>query len=129
MENDVVTNWKSHLQSSNVVIQLYVLKDIVSALNKASKNKKLLSKIINSDIGHFLSELMLYHRRISTNVVIKIASHLSETTEFYKDDFFRYIRSGFRLINSFPKTNTKCDLEELRYKRNIITFNTVLLKR
>lgn len=131
MKLEALSQWKNDIQSRDKSVQLDTLEEIVHQINNLNlKCKNNYIKLINSDLNYFLSEMLIYQHRASTSLVIKIICHLSETREFFKNDFFRCIRSSLRLINSF---STDCvsdnSLEEAHYKRDILTFNTIILKR
>ena len=128
MEDGILSQWKSDVQSKDKSVQIGTLKEMVEEVNEMNEIKYV--KFINSDLNYFLSEMLIYQHRVSTSLVIKIICHLSEVQEFFKNDFFRYIRSSLRLINSF---STDCvsdnSIEEAYYKKNILAFNTIILKR
>ena len=87
-------------------------------------------KLINSDLNYFLSEMLIYQHKASTGLVIMIMSHQSEVPEFFKNDFFRCIKPSLRLINSISKDcASDDDAEEAYYKKNILAFNTIILRR
>lgn len=131
MKLEDLSQWKENIQSRNKSVQLDALAEIVHQINNLNmKCKKDYVKLINSDINYFLSEILIYQHKASTSLVIKIICHLSEAQEFFKNDFFRFIRSSLRLINSFSSdcVSDNC-LEEAHYKRDILVFNTIILKR
>ncbi|CAG9809154.1 unnamed protein product [Chironomus riparius] len=128
MEEGILSQWKCDVQSKDKSVQIDRLKDIVTELHEW--NEKDYVKVINSDLSYFLSEMLIYQHRISSSLVIKIICHLSEVKEFFKNDFFRCIRSSLRLINSFsPDCVSDNSLEEAHYKKNILAFNTIMLQR
>jgi len=129
MKDQILSQWKDHIQSKDKAVQIETLEEIARQLNELN-DKKSYIKFINSDLNYFLSELLIYQHRASTGLVIKILCHLSEVQEFFKNDFFRCIRSSLRLINSFSMDCVSdYSLEEAHYKRNILAFNTVMLRR
>ena len=83
--------------------------------------------LINSDIVHFLQENINYREKTSTILIIKIVCHLSETTDFFKNDFFRMLKGFSRVINSFPIS--ACNKEHEKYHQDIFTCLSILVKR
>jgi hypothetical protein len=129
MKEQILSQWKEDIQSKDKSVQIETLEDIARQLNELNDKKNYI-KFINSDLNYFLSELLIYQHRAPTCLVIKVLCHLSEVPEFFKNDFFRCLRSSLRLINSFS-TDCVSDhcLEEAYYKRNILALNTLILKR
>lgn len=126
MEKDIIVQWKNQLQSKLKREQLTALQEIGNSLAGSQENKEVyILQLINCDLSYFLSEILIYKLRLSTNLVIKIVCHLSEVPGFFKNDFFRYTRSFLRLLNSFPQNSP----EDVLYQQSILHMNIIVLRR
>lgn len=83
--------------------------------------------LINSDICVFLSEIMNLQDRTAMSLVNKIVCHLSESGNFFKNDFFRILKSYTRVINSLPQSTASEETE--KFHEDIFMFVNILIKR
>lgn len=123
-----LTRWKIQLESSDKTMQSVALTEIVELIINADEEniESIYKLLINSDICHFLSEVLIYSYKQSTILINKIVCHLSETHYFFKNEFQKLLRAYLRLINSFSNDN---NTRESEYKKDILNTAVIIIKR
>lgn len=128
-EINYITRWKTQLESEHKKLHLIALVEIVEMLNnlRAENAKTVYTLIIDSDICHFIAETMSYREANALSLINKIVCHLSEIEDFFKNDFFRFIKGFLRIINFFPVTNHSPS--EVKYHQDIFNCINIVVKR
>lgn len=84
--------------------------------------------LINSDICHFLSEILSYHEKKAVKLISKIVCQLSETDEFFRTDFYRVLKGYLRVINSMPTSSSKENDTEI-YHKDIFSCVGIIVRK
>jgi uncharacterized protein (UPF0216 family) len=122
-----ITRWKIQLDSRDSMIRTVALSEISDMLNSLSEEKKdeIYILLINSDICHFISETISYRDKTAMRFINKIVGHLSESDDFFKNDFFKIFKSYLRVVNTFPE---KADDNE-KYQKDVFECMNFILTR
>jgi hypothetical protein len=106
MKVNFLTRWKIQLDTNDPDIRNVALSEIIEMLNSVpeEQQEEIYLLLINSDISHFISEITTYRDRKAMGFINKIVSHLSETEDFFKNDFYKMFKAYLRVVNSFPAT-------------------------
>lgn len=125
-----LTRWKIQLDSTDSKMRLVALFEIVEMFESLTEEAadSVYSLLINSDICHFLSEIMSYREKSAMCLINKIICHLSETDEFFKIDFYRILKGYTRVMKSLPPTRSS-STEVDKYHKDIFTCVSIFVKR
>lgn len=126
-----LTRWKIQLDSNDKNLQIVALVEILEFIsmtrNLSDDYENVYVLIMNSDITHFLSNILSYQNKSATTIINKILCNFSETEEFFKNDFFIILKGYLRVINSIPSTIgsklSKC------YHEEIMNCVSIIIKR
>ena len=121
-----LTRWKIQLNSTDSKLRVIALTEIVEMLNNLPEEMQFeISKLfINSDICHFLSEIVTYRNVMLMSLTNKLVCYLSENEEFFKRDFFKILKGYLRVIAMFPDFSS-----DLKHQTDIFTCINIIFKR
>lgn len=128
---DILTYWKEELSSDDserITAALVEIIEIIKKVKKAGICETAFEILINSDLCHFLCEILSIESLYKTPFINVIICHLSESSNFFKNDFFRVMKYYLRLMTSMTDSS-KADLQNYRYIDEIFRFMTLILMR
>lgn len=124
-----LTRWKIQLDSSDKKMRLVALLEIVEMFKTITEevSDSVYTLLINSDICYFLSENMSYREKSAMCLINKIICHLSESDDFFKNDFYRILKGYIRVVKSFP-ANINSPSDE-KYHKDIFLCVSIFVRR
>lgn len=122
-----LTRWKIQLNSTDSKLRVIALTEIVEMLNNLPEELKYeISKLfIDSDICHFLSEIVTYRNVTLMSLTNKLVCYLSENEEFYRRDFFKILKGYLRVVAMFPAVPGDSEKHQI----DIFTCINIIFKR
>jgi hypothetical protein len=125
---DFLTRWKIQLEARDHQMNLVALVEIVDFINNLYEENRdeIFILLINSDICHFLQNLMSYPRDKALKLINKIVCSFSETDEFFKSEFFKIMKGYTKVLNSFPKIWYD---EHREFQKNVLVCIGIIIKR
>lgn len=127
-----ISRWKAQLEDTDKRQHLLALIEMVEMLNNSNKEKgsatAKLRNLINSDICHFISEIMSYRETNAMNMINKIVCYMSEISDFFSNGFLRIFKGYIRVLSSIP-IREKEDPSAVQNHRNIFTTINFIVKR
>lgn len=125
-----IKRWKYQLESDSEHNRMRViaLMEMVTMLNDLDQKsaEPAYELLIDSDICHFIAEIMSYRDRSTLVLINKIVCHLSEVHRFYENDFFRFFKGYTRVLNFLPKAKMEKDED---YHEDIFKSINLIVKR
>lgn len=124
-----LTRWKIQLSSSNKKLEIVALVEIVDVLNQLDDEalENFVPLLLSSNISQSLSDIISFQDITKTCLISKIACHLSEAEEFFKQDFYLILKGFLRVMNSFPTAGDS--FNDLKFKKDLFTCITLIMKR
>lgn len=128
---EVLTRWKRKLSSESSEEVTEALVEIIETIEKVNSEgifESAYEILLNRDLCHFLCELLSMDRLHKTVFINPIICYLSESSNFYKNDFFRVMKIFLRLFTSMSESN-KFDCEDYQYIEDIFKCMGLIMMR
>lgn len=107
-QNNIFTRWKQELSSENseeaerALIEIII---VIEEMNSKGIEETSYEILLNRDFCHFFCNLLSLNGLRKTPLINKILCYFSESSHFYKNDFFRVLKLYLRLLNSIADSN------------------------